>query len=112
MTVREVPEQVARAAGLILEHGEKAALLMDYYGGLSELDEVEEALRERYAGEFESREAWAEETLKEMGTLEQVPELLRPYLDLERYARDLELSGDFIVLEGQGGQKLSVFWSH
>jgi antirestriction protein len=105
-------DHVARAAELILEHGEKAGLILDHYGGLGALDEAEEALRDRYLGEYESRETWAEQLLEETGALQQVPESLRSYLDLERYARDLELSGDFIVLEGQGGQKLIVFWSH
>lgn len=108
-------EQVARAAELIVEHGEKAALVIDYYGGLGSLDEAEDALS-RYVGSFESREAWVEQMLEDMDALSQVPQALRSYLDLERYARDQELAGDFIVFEtrgGQnGGQNVVVFWSH
>lgn len=107
-------EQVTRAAQLIAEHGEKAALIIGYYGGVGELEEAEEALQDRFAGVFEDREAWAAELLEDTGTLSQVPESLQSYIDLERYARDMELSGDFVVLEGgqDGGQRIFVFWAH
>ena len=108
-------DQVAQAAQLITEHGEMAALLIDYYGGPEFLDEAAESLKERFVGSFDNREDWAWHTLEETGALKHVPESLRPYVDLERYTRDMELSGDFIVLEGRregGERKLYVFWSY
>lgn len=107
-------EHVARAAVLILAHRDLAALVIDYYGGLDHLDEAEEALTQHLVGSFDDREDWAHQLLDDTGALGKVPEKLRHYIDMKRYARDLELSGDLIVLEGKvegGGQKVFILWN-
>ncbi len=96
-------ERVSRAALLIKEFPEAAADVIDYYGGLRELDEAEEALRERYHGRWAEPEDWAEDLLQEQGDWEQIPEHLRRYLDLEAYVRDLEMSGDIFTIETARG---------
>jgi antirestriction protein len=62
-----------------------------------------------YLGHYESIEAYAEELLDDLDypdLIERaIPEHLQPYvhLDVEGFARDLELSGDVTTSEGDGG---------
>lgn len=100
---------VAEAAELIAEHGELAELAIGHFGGLGHLDEAREAIEERFSGAFADRDLWAWRLLEDSGDLARIPERLHPYLDAERYARDLELSGDFLVLDGES--EVFVLWS-
>jgi antirestriction protein len=91
----------------IAEHGSAfahwAALV-----GTGESDELEH-FEDAYLGHFDSLEAYAEELFDDLGytdLIDQViPEHLQPYvrLDVEAFARDLELSGDVTSSEGDGG---------
>ena len=65
---------------------------------------------DHYLGHYESAEAYAEELLDDLGISIQVPPELEPYvrLDVEAYARDLELGGDIELSEGDGG--VYIFW--
>jgi antirestriction protein len=62
-----------------------------------------------YQGHWESVNAYAEDYLDLLGANryieEEVPEYLQPYvrLDVEGFALDLELGGDIIASEGDGG---------
>jgi antirestriction protein len=63
---------------------------------------------EAYRGHWDSLTAYAEELLDDLGAsevLEQVPDWLQPYmqLDVEGFARDLRLGGDVQTVEGDGG---------
>ena len=62
-------------------------------------DETKRLLEECYQGSWESLEAWAEELLESSGELDQVPDHLRHYIDVEAYARDMELNGDVFTVE-------------
>jgi antirestriction protein len=62
--------------------------------------------QDRYRGEFPSWEDMAEELLDETGELSKIPEDLRYYFDYEKYARDLQMGGDFTEHEGY------FFWNH
>jgi antirestriction protein len=53
-------------------------------------------------------EAYAEDLLDSTGELDQVPEHLRSYIDVEAYARDIELNGDVFTVED--GSEVHVFW--
>lgn len=59
---------------------------------------------DRYRGEWSSDEAMAEEFLEETGTLGSIPENLRCYFDVERYARDMMCD----MCEEDG----FYFWNH
>jgi antirestriction protein len=96
-------ETVSRAALLIEEFPDIASGVIDHFGGLRYLDEAEETLRERYRGFWTDVEAWAQDLLEDSGDWEKVPEHLRGYFDLARYARDLEISGDIFTIETADG---------
>jgi antirestriction protein len=96
-------ERVSRAALLIKEFREAASDVIDYYGGLRDLNEAETALRECYHGLWAEPEDWAEDMLQEMGDWALIPEHLRRYIDLKSYVRDLEYSGDIFTIETARG---------
>jgi antirestriction protein len=91
----------------IAEHGPAfahwAALV-----GTGESDEPEH-FEDAYLGHFDSLEAYAEELFDDLGYTQLIddviPEHLQAYvrLDVEAFARDLELSGDVTSSEGDGG---------
>jgi antirestriction protein len=102
-------ETVALIARGIHEHGPAfahwAALV-----GTNEPDVLAE-FEDHYEGHAESVEAYAEQLLDDMGfgsdfdLAGQLPASLQPYVrfDVEGFARDLELSGDIMTSEGDGG---------
>jgi antirestriction protein len=93
----------------IAEHGPAfahwAALV-----GTNEPDVLAE-FEDHYEGHAASVEAYAEQLLEDMGfgsdfdLAGQLPASLQPYVrfDVEGFARDLELSGDIMTSEGDGG---------
>jgi antirestriction protein len=83
---------------------------LDHVGGLQYLDEAEDVLENQYAGEYSSLEDWAWDFLEDSGQLSEVPESLKNYIDVEKWARDAELGGDVFSHEDQSGQ-VHVFWS-
>lgn len=100
-------EIVTKVARGITEHGSAYAYWADIVGTSDPdgLDRFEDA----YLGHFETREAYADQLLDDMGAFDlverSVPEFLQPYVkvDVEGFARDLELSGDITTSEGDGG---------
>lgn len=90
----------------IAEHGPAYAHWAAMVGttDLGEMSEFEDA----YRGHWESVVAYADDLLDDLGAdhyIEAVPEFLRPYikLDVEGFARDLELGGDIWTSDGDGG---------
>lgn len=67
-------------------------------------------IEENYAGEHESLEDWAEQFLDETGQLESVSKNLRYYIDFERWAKDLDMSGEIFTIE-TGYKQVHVFWN-
>ena len=53
-----------------------------------------EEFEERYQGEYDSVEDYAQQFLEDTGAIASIPENLRYYFDYEKYANDLEISGD------------------
>jgi len=98
---------VAKVARGIAEHGPAYAHWAAIVG-TSDPD-VLERFEDAYLGHVESVEAYAEQLLDDLGygeLLERtLPEPLLSYvkLDVEGFARDLELSGDITTSEGDGG---------
>ena len=56
--------------------------------------------QDRYRGEYDSWEDFAEQLVDELGYLDEIPEHLRYYLDYEKYARDIRFSGDVVEHKG------------
>jgi antirestriction protein len=76
------------------------------------VDHDEDALasfEDAYLGEWSSLSAYVEELFDDLGVVrdlhEQVPELLQGYveIDVEGFARDMELGGDITSVEHRGG---------
>jgi antirestriction protein len=99
-------EKVAELAAFIDEHGALGGALVGYLG---DVEDAKRAFEEQQAGAASSLAEWAEEFLSECGDLASVPERLRPYIDFERYANDLDLSGDIFTVELDG--TVHVFWT-
>ena len=73
--------------------------LLRRWGRTFDVVETRRLLEECYQGAWDSLEAYAEELLEGSGDLDQVPQHLRSYIDVEAYARDLELGGDVFTVE-------------
>lgn len=101
-------ETVSAMAGFIQEHGPLASELISHFGG--ELAEARQALEEQYAGCYDSLEDFAASFTEETGSIQQVPEHIRVYIDYAAMARDMELGGDVFILEPEFGQ-VQVFWN-
>jgi len=94
---------VVRLARFVSEHCAKGVAVAEYYGG--DLDEAEEALSDRYLGCYASTADYLEEV---MGETASVHESLRFYIDWAAMARDAELNGDLLSIEG-GDSEVYVF---
>ena len=99
---------VAKVARGVAEHG-PAYVHWAAIVGIHDPNELDRFC-DTYLGHAESVEAHAEELLEDLGWSDEllegvVPEFLKPYvhLDVEAFARDLELSGDITTSEGDGG---------
>ena len=104
---------VSRLALGISSHGAAFAHFASLVG--TDDDRLQE-FDEAYFGHFDSLERYADEALDDLGYKKQVedllPEYLEPYVhfDVEGFARDLEISGDVMTSEGDGG--VYVFNGH
>lgn len=97
---------IAKWAEGIERHGEAFAAWVAYVGEQS--DDLVKQFEDRYQGEWESVEAYAEYLLEELEAqriIDHAPEWLQPYLklDIEGFARDLDLGGDIIAFETRSG---------
>jgi antirestriction protein len=102
-------ERVAAMAELVREHGEElAGEVLNHFGG--DVEEAREALEDNYQGCHASLEDYAEAFMEDTGSLEGVPESIRPYIDYERMARDWELGGDIFTVETSYNE-VHVFWN-
>ena len=97
-------EHVHACAEFILEHGEQGAILLDYY---SDLEEAKNAL-ENYAGAYEDLADFARELTEETTV---IPDNLGFYIDYERMARDMEMSGDILSIQSSYNE-VHVYWAH
>ena len=93
-------------ADFIREHGEVGVELVNYFGG-----DLEDARRrfENYAGEFTSLEDFAHEYTDSTGL--KIPAQLQNYIDYEAMGRDMELSGDILLID-LGHDAKHIFWAH
>lgn len=102
---------IAALAEQIEEHGPAFAAWIDNGNaeGL-EPDEWAEGFQEAFAGEFETLEEWAESFLDDTGFFDGMPEHVRPYFNVEAWARDAKLGGD-IWTAPASPYGVHVFWN-
>jgi antirestriction protein len=88
---------------------EVAAKVLDNVGA-DYLDDALETVKNKFAGAFDSLEAWAENFEEEAGSLAEVPERLRNYINFAAIGRDARLGGDIFDIEHDG--QLWIFWNN
>lgn len=93
-------------ACFIEEHEDMAADLLTHFNG--DLDEARKAIEENYCGCYKSLADYAEE-LTEQSTA--IPENLKYYIDYDRMARDMDMSGDIFSIE-TAHDEVHIFWSN
>ena len=101
-------EQVSEWAQGIAEHGPAYAAWVSHDPAYNT---DPDAFEDAYQGEWDSLEAYAGELLEDTGLLAEVPESLRGYIDVEAYARDMELNGDVYTVSA-GGSAVYVFLNY
>ncbi|GAB3475357.1 antirestriction protein ArdA [Amycolatopsis cihanbeyliensis] len=89
-------DRVVTLARLIAEHGKAFAVFAENLTSGEDIDDIESAFTDQFVGEM-SLEDYAYDYVDECLDL---PEIARSYFDYEKFARDLELSGDMIEIEG------------
>lgn len=97
-TLREV-------AFFIKEYPEFGAALLSHFG--DDLEDARRAAQEDYCGCHESLADYAQGLTEETT---QIPDALRPYIDYDAMARDMEMNGDVFTAE-TGHREVHVFWS-
>lgn len=98
--------EVIALGSFVRKHGQLGASLAALLGSA---ERARQHLEFDYGGSYESLEAWADAHLADSGLLSRVPDVLRPYLDTARYARDLVASGALMTLRVK--ESLHVFWT-
>lgn len=98
--------EVCRKAAFIIEHGDLGAAILEHFSG--DMDEAEDALNERYYGQYISLADYMQELTEQCQT---IPENLRYYIDWDSMARDAELSGDLFTIE-TAHNEVHVFSGH
>ena len=68
-----------------------------------------QSFSDSYSGSAESMETWCEQFLEDTGQLHSMPENLRSYFDISRFARDMEMNDVFTIA---GDCEVHVFWNH
>lgn len=97
----------------IQSHGLIFAEYVSHTGRPTEADDLAQVIErftESYQGAFETIEDWAEQFLEDTGALREVPDSLRPYVDLEKWAEDAEMNGDIFTIE-DANHRTHVFWN-
>ena len=98
--------EVSELAAFIVKHGSAGAAWLNYFGEEPDDDKFADS----YRGTYRDAETWAEEYLEETGMLSSVPENLRCYFDMEKFARDCNYSGDVTFVDCDEG--VHVFDCH
>ena len=62
-----------------------------------------EGARDKFQGIYDSLEDWAEQMADGVGLLDSMPENLKCYFDMKRFAEDCERSGDISSTERDAG---------
>jgi len=90
----------------IQEHGKLGAALLKHHS--VDFEEAGKSIKEHYRGEYKSVANYAQELTEQTS---EVPKHLVSYIDYEKMARDMELSGDIFKIK-LGFEKVHIFWNH
>lgn len=101
-------ENLCQLAEALDEHG---AAFLAFYDNESGHDVDTDRFLEAYRGSWQSLEEYAEQLLDDMGVFNGIPDILRNYFDVEKFAHDLELGGDIWTTDNPEGG-LFVFDNH
>ncbi len=107
-------DKVAKIASGIEKHGLAFSAWISHVGEQS--TDLIEQFGDRFQGRWESRHAYAEYMLDELGAnrvVDEAPDWLRDYLSLDvaGFARDLELGGDIEVVDASDDEGGVWVWS-
>ena len=97
-------DRVAEIAEFLSEHGQLGAAVASYFG--DDIDEARSALDDRYHGSYESLSDFAQSITEETTS---IPKNLAFYIDWDKMARDMEMSGDVLSIE-TAHDEVHVFW--
>ena len=93
--------EIALMVELIEEHGDGARAAASNVGSAEDVaDEME-----RYHGDYDDLEEWAEQMCDDLGYLENVPDFVKYHIDYKSMARDLLMS-DFYSVELDGSHHI------
>ena len=95
--VREIAE--------FLEEMDEPALAAELIEG-GDIETARNRMENHYIGGFQSMEDFGESQID----LSEVPQYLHYYIDSEKFARDMRLGGEILVIESGGFYH--VFWNH
>jgi antirestriction protein len=96
--------EVCVIAAFVKKHGTLGGKLLEHFG---DLDDVQKAIGEHYAGCFKTVSEFAQEITEETTT---IPDGLRYYIDYDAMARDMEIN-DVLTIE-VGFEEVHIFWRH
>jgi antirestriction protein len=98
-------DQIAEIVEFLSEYGKLGAAVAAYFG--DDLEDARRALDERYNGCFASLSDFAQDITEQTMT---IPKQLAFYIDWQKMARDMEMSGDVIAIE-TAHDEVHVFWA-
>jgi antirestriction protein len=101
----EAIDDVHAYATFIAEHGQLGAELIAHTGGI---EYARATMSDGYAGCFERLADFAQELTEDTT---QIPKNLAYYIDYDRMARDMEMSGDIFTIE-TAHDEVHIFWNH
>lgn len=99
-------ESAHNIACFIEEFPELGGELLNQFNG--DLDEARKNMEDNYYGCYESLEDYARDFVE---STSEVPSHLEYYIDYERMARDLEMSGDIFTIQ-TAHDEVHIFWNH
>ena len=99
-------ELVHEIARFIEEHSDVGGEFLNHFSG--DIDEAKKAMEDNYCGCHPALADYARELTEQTS---EIPENLAFYIDYERMARDMAMSGDIYTIE-TAHDEVHVFWGH
>ena len=105
-------DKVSEVARLLSEHGEMFGGLVDYFGGLENIEDAKACMDGGYHGAFNSLVDYVYQFIDDCygDTMKGLPDFISNHLDYEGMAHDLKISGDVFTIEHDG--EVHVFSSN